>query len=193
MAITNAFVQSQWEEIKRGIRKGVYGATRDAMESFAHIALKEIDAQSSYDMDTGNLDESLSAGIYHKGKLQQVVRLHNRSAEPYVARTSVTVYTRWGYQIPIVKGVSYEGREESHKALMFYETLLNHRYPEDMTMVVVGEMFYRYFLEDKGGKNWIAGFANFEQSDAYVQARFKREWYKKAMTARWGNNVKLKK
>ena len=191
MAITNAYVQSQWEQIKREIRQGLHQSTRAAMQSFAREALKEIDAQSSYDADTGNLDESLAAGIYHKGRLDQIVRLEYAADEPYVARTDVTINTRWGYDIPISKGQTYSGREESHKALKFYQKMLNHRYPEDMTMVLVGEMFYRYFLEDKNGMNWIAGFVNFEQSDAILAARYKAEWKKKMVQARWGKNVRV--
>jgi hypothetical protein len=191
MAITKGYMQSQWEEIKREIRKGLHGTSRQALASFAEEALKEIESQSSYETDTGNLDESLAAGIYRKGRLDQIIRLHKGGAEPYVARTDTTVNTRWGYQIPITKGQTYSGKEESHKALNFYTGMVNHKYPEDMTMVLVAEMFYRYFLEDKNGMNWIAGFANFEQSDAIMEAKFKKEWYQKMMLARWGKNVRV--
>lgn len=191
MSITKAYVQQQWEEIKRDIRRGFAGSARSALHEYAKDALKEIDAQSSYDSETGNLDESLAAGIYQKGRLDQIVRLHGYADERYVSRTDVDIKTRWGYNFSIQKGNDYSGREESHKALKFYESMINHKYPEDMTMVIVAEMFYRYFLEDKNGRNWIAGFQNFEQSDAAIEAAYKKKWYQNMVNARWGNRVKF--
>ena len=68
MAITNAYVQSQWEQIKRDIRNGVKEASRETLKQYAKEAMHDIDNQSSYDTDTGNLDESLATGIYENGK-----------------------------------------------------------------------------------------------------------------------------
>ena len=49
MAITNAYVQSQWEQIKRDIRNGVKEASRETLRQYAKEAMHDIDNQSSYD------------------------------------------------------------------------------------------------------------------------------------------------
>lgn len=193
MAITNAYVQSQWEQIKRDIRNGVKEASRETLRQYAKEAMHDIDNQSSYDTDTGNLDESLATGIYEIGKRVETL-FFEKSLKDYKSRVSTTVNTRWGYTIKVDKGGWYRGIQESMKALDFYdERVPKPRYPEDMSMVIVAEMFYRYFLESKNGKNWVAGFANYEQSYAKEQLKFKRIWYHNMRSkAKWGKNLIVK-
>ena len=177
---TKAMLQSQWNTIEKEIRGLTTSAAVSALKQYGYGALKRVDDYSSYDSDTGNLDDSLMFGIFVKGKYQNFLSLSESlmnkkthfgnltegkgTPDRYTARTSVTINTRYGTSIDINKGDSLLGREESEKALKNYENVTSGGYSLMAEMIIVAEMFYRYFLENKDGYNWIRGFEEFESN-----------------------------
>ena len=67
---TKAMLQSQWNTIEKEIRGLTTSAAVSALKQYGYGALKRVDDYSSYDSDTGNLDDSLMFGIFVKGKYQ---------------------------------------------------------------------------------------------------------------------------
>jgi len=180
-------LSKQWNEIQKEIKSYCGKAFTDALEPYGRRALKEIDAYSSYESDTENLDDSLMFGIYKKGKYQEWLNRFTGEAtikgslrdaksapKPYIVRgKGVSIKTRYGSDINVNHGDKLIGRQESLKALKAYENKTSGGYVLLSEMVIVAEMYYRYFLENKGGYNWIRGFVEFEQD---YSGRVRKYW-----------------
>ena len=119
-------------------------------------------------------------GIFVKGKYQNYLslaeNLNNRKShfgnltegkpapDRYIVHSDVEVDTGYGTSISVHKGDAILGREESQKALRAYENKSTGGYNMMAEMIIVAEMYYRYFLENKNGYNWIRGFVEFESN-----------------------------
>lgn len=190
-------IKANWKALGRDIKAFSGGVAARALKDYGYKAIKDIDNYSSYDTDTGNLDDSLMFGIFTKGIFQEYLTpldearqkrtiqgslsdLTGKTPEAYKVRSNASVVTRYGNTIQAFKGQILRGRDESLKALKEYQktNATSGGYYRPFEMVIVAEMYYRYFLENKNNYNWISGFVEYESNYATQIRNYQSEWNK---------------
>lgn len=189
---TRGYIQEQWNEIAKEIKAGLKESSRDALVEHAEKALNDINSKSTFNDDTGNLRASLMAGYYENGKLKDYVTFKNNSPTPYIVRGAKNVRTRMnGIDITHSSGDVISGHGESMDVLKRLEgsnnLLSGGKYFESSSLVIVAEMFYKYFLENKDGINYIAGFVEYENNFSGAEIDFVRRFREKMRQYKWSN------
>ena len=148
-AYTRAYVQEQWNQIEKEIVNLTFTAATEALKEVAHDVLKDYRDYTAYERDTGNLDESVIAVVFEKGKIRSggVIKAMNRPAdEPYEVKSDTAFTNRYGVFINHAKGDKLSGYDESYTAARNYAKRQSGN-TKRIEMVLFGEMPYRYALE----------------------------------------------
>lgn len=165
-ARTKAYLQSQWNIIEKQMLAQLDTALVDAMESRAADVLDDFRNLNSYQRDTGNLDASIGMAMYaNKGNVRKMKWMVDDEGDgARKVKSDISIPTRYGTTIKLAKGSTITGRESTEKAEAEYNQIRDKRIRTEM--VIFGEMYYRYFLENmNSGKNnlYVQSFVDYEK------------------------------
>ena len=66
---TQAYIQDQWNEIEKEIKKHTYDSLRQSITYIAQEVIQDYRDYTSYETRTGNMDASVMAGFFENGRL----------------------------------------------------------------------------------------------------------------------------
>lgn len=177
-------VKANWTLIESELKGVITKVSMEALADFGQKALVDIDNRSSYDTDTGNLDDSLMFGIFKNGigtewndpsgykKKYGALTAGNAEGYNTGGRDAVTIMPS-GRVVNIQPHTTMSGREESIKSLDFYERNIVSGNQTLATIVIVAEMFYAAYLQaPDGGKNYLEGFNEYANSISKHEAAY---------------------
>jgi hypothetical protein len=170
----------QWGNIEKEIKEYVKYKTADALWQIGQDAMKFVDISKSFNNDTYNLADSTGFAVYHKAKLIKHLRGNfsvykygrmRMAQKPYKIKSDKEITTRYGETFQYVKGQTLNGRDLFEQATERYKSVTSGGYVMYAEMVLFSEMFYRYFLEEKGMLNSLIMIENYIVNNATASLR----------------------
>lgn len=162
---TRAYMQQQWNAIEKEILSQVDIAIVDAMEARAVDILEDVRNRNSYERQTGNLDASIGIAMYaNKGNVRKIKWMTDDEGDgARKVKRNISFTTRYGNDVNITADSNVTGRESTIKVEKEYNDTRDKRIRSEM--VLLGEMYYRYFLENiNNGKTnvYVESFRYYE-------------------------------
>lgn len=162
---TRAYMQQQWNAIEKEILSQVDVAIVDAMEARAVDILEDVRNRNSYERQTGNLDASIGIAMYaNKGNVRKIKWMTDDEGDgARNVKRNISFTTRYGNDVNIGADSNVKGRESTIEVEKEYNDTRDKRIRSEM--VLLGEMYYRYFLENiNNGKTnvYVESFRYYE-------------------------------
>lgn len=188
---TQAYIQDQWNEIEKEIKKHTYDSLRQSITYIAQEVIQDYRDYTSYETRTGNMDASVMAGFFENGRLAQTVAYTDTKPKAYTKshKSKISFLNRYGENVTYDAATGMTGDEVSWNFLKEYGIL--NRGSRRYELVVVGEMFYRYALEDRG---YIQFFQHLENQYESNLEKWKKDFdLKRRIGVAMLKNVRLGK
>lgn len=187
---TQAYLQDQWNEIEKEIKKHTYDSLRQSITYVAQQVIQGYRDYTSYETRTGNMDASVMAGFFMNGRLAQTVAYTDAKPKAYTkSHKPISFTNRYGDSVTYDADSGMTGDEVSWNFLKEYG--IRNKGSRRYELVVVGEMFYRYALEDRG---YIQFFQHLENQYESNLEKWKKDFdLKRRIGVAMLKNVKLGK
>ena len=188
---TQAYLQDQWNEIEKEIKRHTYDALRQSITYLAYQVIEDYRDYTSYETRTGNMDASVMAGFFMNGRLAQTVAYTNVKPEAYTKshKSSISFKNRYGENTSYNPESGMTGDEVSWNFLKEYG--VQNKGSRRYELVVVGEMFYRYALESR---DYIQYFEHLESQYETNLEKWKKDFeLKRKIGVAMLKNVRLNK